>query len=174
MTTSSPTPADPFVSWRDDYLAYNETVRGLVRHTLVARQLALHLPEPPARIAGIDGGDGWQSVPLARQGYAVALLDPSEAMLQTARDRLDGEPAEVRQRVRFLQGFGQDAPELLGEGHFDVVRCHGVRVLTDHLGNQPPGPDIDDILELEWQAGWRNPYRQIARLIHLIARRNET
>jgi hypothetical protein len=49
---------------------------------------------------------------------------------------------------------------------------YGIRIFTDHLGNAPPGPDIDDILELEWQAGSRDPYRRVARLIHVIARRH--
>jgi SAM-dependent methyltransferase len=253
-------PDDPFAARRDGYLAHNETIRGLVRHTLVARQLVRHLPEPPARVADIGGGDGRQSVPLAQRGYEVALLDPSDAMLQRARQRLADEPPDVQRRVRLLQGYGEDAPGLLGERSVDVALCHGVlmyiedprplidalarltqpggiisvltknadalamrsafegryrdaltaldadrdrggmgvtradrlddllamlngcgfdleawygvRVFTDHLGNQPPNSDIDDILELEWQAGCRDPYRRVARLIHVVARRD--
>jgi hypothetical protein len=46
-----------------------------------------------------------------------------------------------------------------------------VRTVTDHLGEIPPPPEIEQILELEWEMGRRDPYRGMARLIHLIARR---
>ena len=96
MATTSPTPADPFASRRDGYLAHNEMIRGLVQHMLVERQLARHLPDPPAQVADIGGGDGRQSVPLARQGYEVVLLDPLDAMLEKARARLASEPSDAQ------------------------------------------------------------------------------
>ncbi|GAA1818331.1 methyltransferase domain-containing protein [Planosporangium flavigriseum] len=49
---------------------------------------------------------------------------------------------------------------------------YGVRVFTDHLGNTPVGADFDQILAAEWAAGARDPYRSVARLFHLIARRS--
>lgn len=53
------------------------------------------------------------------------------------------------------------------------VQCwYGLRVFTDHLGEVPVGPDFDDIVELEWAAGMRDPYRRMARLFHLIAHRD--
>ncbi|GAA4994380.1 methyltransferase domain-containing protein [Yinghuangia aomiensis] len=52
-----------------------------------------------------------------------------------------------------------------------TLAWYGVRTFTDHLGNAPVPPDFDQILELEWRAGARDPYRQISRLWHLIARK---
>ncbi|NJC74092.1 methyltransferase [Planosporangium thailandense] len=49
---------------------------------------------------------------------------------------------------------------------------YGVRVFTDHLGDTPVGADFDQILTAEWAAGTRDPYRGVARLFHLIARRS--
>lgn len=56
----------------------------------------------------------------------------------------------------------------LGAG---LVTWYGVRTFTDHLGNARVPSDFDQILELEWSAGTRDPYRRIGRLWHLIARR---
>ena len=49
---------------------------------------------------------------------------------------------------------------------------YGVRVFTDHLGDTPVGPDLDEALDAEWAAGSRDPYRSVARLFHLIASRD--
>lgn len=54
-----------------------------------------------------------------------------------------------------------------------TVSCawYGIRTFTDHLGDTPPGPDIDEVVEAEWAAGERDPFRHVARLIHYIHRR---
>ncbi|MCX3060301.1 methyltransferase domain-containing protein [Streptomyces beihaiensis] len=51
------------------------------------------------------------------------------------------------------------------------VEWYGVRVFSDHRLSEPPPEEFADLCELEWQAGLRDPYRQFARLFHLVARR---
>lgn len=232
----------------------------MVRYTLVARQLAAHLPQPPARVADVGGGAGQQSLPLARGGYEVTVLDSSPTMLQAGERARASEGEDVRRRVRLVEGEGGRAAEILGRESFDAVLCHGVlmyledsrpmiealaaiarpgglisvlaknasalamrpalegrygdalaalkadrdlgrlgiatrgdmveglsalleeagiritrwygvRVFTDHLGDRPPAANLSSILELEWQAGQREPYRSVARLIHLVGQR---
>lgn len=232
----------------------------VVRRALISRALELHLPSPPARILDIGGGAGQQSIPLARAGYEVTILDSSSDMLAEAERRLAPEDKDTRGRVRLVEGFGERASELLGTGVFDAALCHGVlmyldapdemvrslgavvqpgglvsalvknadalamrpglrgnyrealavlgadlatgglgvvtrgdtvgklsgtfekaslaveqwygvRVFTDHLGNTESGEDVQGILELEWEAGRRDPYRSVARLIHVVGRR---
>ncbi|MEX5635224.1 class I SAM-dependent methyltransferase [Parafrankia sp. FMc2] len=48
---------------------------------------------------------------------------------------------------------------------------YGIRTFTDHLGDLLPGPDVDAVVDAEWAAGARDPYRGIARLIHHVHRR---
>ncbi|CAN5569004.1 methyltransferase domain-containing protein [soil metagenome] len=242
------------------FLELYETLRGVVRLTLMQWQLSEHVKEPPARICDVGGGAGHNSIPLARRGYEVKILEPSEEMLQKARQTLGAEDATVRDRVKLVNGVGEDAPRIFGKEAFDAVLCHGVliylenpdpliealsdiarpgaiisiltknanalamrpalegrydaalacfgsdrelnrlgldtrtdtipelsaklekygieieqwygvRVFTDHLDDRPPGLDLPDILEAEWEAGRRDPYRNVARLIHLVGRK---
>lgn len=237
-----------------------ETLRGTVRRVLVSRQLGEHLEGPPARVCDVGGGAGQQAIPLARLGYEVTILDPSEEMLRGARKLLASEGEDVRERVRLVRGTGEDASRVLEGESFDAVLCHGVlmyledpeplilalaeitrpgaivsvltknadalamrpalegryrdalaafdsdrdtgalgvttrahtveelsglleengvetlcwygvRVFTDHLGDRRPGLDAEDIMEAEWEAGRRDPYRGVARLIHLVGRK---
>jgi S-adenosylmethionine-dependent methyltransferase len=112
--------ADPFVKG-----AY-ATVKGRVRTYVLHQHLMDHLPPPPAAVLDVGGGAGHQSLPLARLGYEVVLLDSSEAMLSTAEERLAAEPKDVRGRVRLVLGRGEDAPSITGGRAFDAVLCHGV------------------------------------------------
>ena len=252
---------DPYSQLAERFLAHYATLRGVVRRTLVDRQLAEHLAEPPARIADVGGGAGHQSIPLVRRGYEVTILDPSEEMLSKAQQSLALEEAVVRGRARLVLGAGEEAPHVLGDERFDAVLCHGVlpyvedpgplirglasiarpggvvsvlaknadalamrpalegryrdalnllgsdrdrgglgvvtrgdrvsnlsglmaeagieivrwygvRVFTDHLGNDlPDSALLQDVVELEWEAGRRDPYRAVARLIHLVGRK---
>ena len=112
--------ADQFV---DDAYA---SVKGYVRTYVMHQQLLEHLPEPPATVLDVGGGAGHQSFPLAQAGYDVTLLDPSRAMLDKARQRLERLPAESRRRVTLLQGDGENAVEAVDDRRFAAVLCHGV------------------------------------------------
>ncbi len=112
--------ADPFVEG-----AY-ASVKGQVRTYVLHSQLLRHLPEPPASVLDVGGGAAHQSLPLARLGYDVTVLDPSPAMLGKAEQRLSAEPEEVRHRVRLLEATGEHAKEATGRQRFTAVLCHGV------------------------------------------------
>src|SRR5579863_1474020 len=116
------------------------TVKGQVRTYVMHRQLLEHFPPPPATVLDVGGGAGHQSFPLARAGYDVTLLDPSQAMLDKARERLDALPAEDRGRVTLLHANGEDADAAVHGRRFDAVLCHGVLGYLEH-----PEPMIDQL-----------------------------
>ncbi|MDX6367030.1 MAG: hypothetical protein QOK30_2106 [Nocardioidaceae bacterium] len=102
------------------------TVKGQVRTFVLHRQLLAHLPAPPATVLDVGGGAAHQSLPLARLGYQVTVLDSSAAMLARAEQRVADEPPAVRRRVRLVEGPGEDASGAMSGERFAAVLCHGV------------------------------------------------
>lgn len=249
--------SDPYRDLAEPFVGHYDTLRGTVRHSLVSRQLREHLASPPGAVLDVGGGTAHQSLPLARSGYAVTILDPSQETLGRAARQLQQESPEVRERVDLVEARGEDAPEVLAGRSFQTVLCHGVvmylenpdallrslaallatdgvvsvlaknasalalrpalqgrwrdalevfdtdrdvgnlgvvtrgdepqrvadvfaragveeaawygvRVLTDYPTRERPGSDLDDVLEAEWEAGRRDPYRRVARLFHWV------
>ncbi|MBO0829358.1 MAG: methyltransferase domain-containing protein [Streptosporangiales bacterium] len=116
------------------------SVKGYVRTYVLHRQLLEQLPAPPASVLDVGGGAGHQSFPLAQAGYDVTVLDPSPAMLDKARQRLDRLPADARQRVTLVQGDGEDAADAVDGRRFGAVLCHGVLGYLDD-----PEPLVDQL-----------------------------
>jgi S-adenosylmethionine-dependent methyltransferase len=50
-----------------------------------------------------------------------------------------------------------------------TVAWYGVRLFTDHWGQEHPGSDFSDLLAAEEEAGRRDPFRSVAALTHTIA-----
>jgi SAM-dependent methyltransferase len=102
------------------------SVKGHVRTYVLHQQLLEHLPPPPASVLDVGGGAGHQSFPLAQAGYDVTVLDPSPAMLDKARQRLQRLPDDVRRRVTLLRADGEQSGEAVHGRQFAAVLCHGV------------------------------------------------
>jgi S-adenosylmethionine-dependent methyltransferase len=108
---------------------------------------------------------------LAKQGAALALRPGlqgrwTDALAVLDADRDAGNLGAVT-RADTLDGL-----ELaLERGGAELTAWYGVRLLTDHLGPVPPGPDLPDILEAEWQVSLRDPYRSVSRMLHVVGRR---
>jgi S-adenosylmethionine-dependent methyltransferase len=116
------------------------TVKGKVRTFVLHQQLVAHLPEPPATVLDVGGGAGHQSFPLAHAGYDVTLLDPSDTMLDKARQRLQQLPEETQRRVALVQADGEVADEAVKGQRFAAVLCHGVLGYLDQ-----PEPMVDQL-----------------------------
>lgn len=120
-------PDDAWATLADAFVdAAYATVKGRVRTYVLHQQLLRHLPAAPAAVLDVGGGAAHQSLPLARLGHEVTVLDPSPAMLARAQQRIGAEPESVRRRVRLVEGPGERADVLTGGRRFDVVLCHGV------------------------------------------------
>lgn len=118
---------------------------------------------------------------IAKPGGVISLITKNAAAL-AMRPGLEGRFGDA------LRAFNADADiggmgvptrahtldqlaEWFGRAECQIETWYGIRVLTDHLGSQSPGDDMADVLASEWEAGRRDPYRQVARLIHVIARK---
>ncbi len=119
------------------------TLRGRVRTYLIDRHLREHLPPPPLRLVDVGGGAGHQTLPLARRGYEVTIVDPSTAMLERAETRLANESPGVRQRVELVEASAEEATRIVGRGVFSGVLCHGVIMYVEE-----EGPFVEALSEL--------------------------
>jgi SAM-dependent methyltransferase len=110
-------------SWR----AGVGTLRQVVRQELVTRQLAAHLTDGrPMRVVDVGCGQGTQVLALARAGHRVTGVDSSSTLLGDLETALTAETAEVRGRVRLVQGEAERLADLVAAQAFDAVLCHGV------------------------------------------------
>jgi len=149
--------AGPFVD------GHYGSLRGRVRTHVVDQHLRWHLAPPPARIVDVGGGAGHQSIPLARDGYEVTIVDPSDAMLERAAQRLASEAPDVAGRVRLVRSDAEEAPERLGAGSFAGVLCHGVIMYVEE-----PRPFVAALAALAETGGIVS---LVAKSVHNLATR---
>ncbi|WHM39042.1 methyltransferase domain-containing protein [Streptomyces sp. BPTC-684] len=78
------------------------------------------------RVLDVGTGQGTQALRLARAGHTVTGLESDPEMLKVAREALSTEPEGIRERVRLIEGDGNETGVHFLPGSFDVVLCHGV------------------------------------------------
>lgn len=115
---------------------------------MIHEHLRRHLAPPPLNLVDVGGGAGNQSLPLARLGYEITIVDPSPSMLERARQRVSREDPVVARRVRLIEASGENAPEELDGSVFGGVLCHGVLMYLDD-----PEPLVDALCRLAAPAG---------------------
>jgi 2-polyprenyl-3-methyl-5-hydroxy-6-metoxy-1,4-benzoquinol methylase len=113
------------------FVDHYDSLYGQVRTHVLHAHLVAHLPDRPCDVVDVGGGAGNQSIPLARLGHRVTIVDPSKPMLAAAAEIVGRAPPEVANRVRLVEADGEAAPELLGARGFDAVLCHGVLMYLD-------------------------------------------
>ena len=73
---------------------------------------------PPKRVLEIGCGTGRVSLGLASRGHCVLGIDISARMVEIAKDRVQGVPREVRERIRFARC---EVADLVGMDEFECV-----------------------------------------------------
>jgi ubiquinone/menaquinone biosynthesis C-methylase UbiE len=100
-----------------------------VRDVLEAVVSALVAETGRAQLDVVDagGGTGGFAVPLASQGHAVTVVDPSPDSLAAAQRRA----AEAGVPLRAVQGDVADLASVAGDKNVDLVLCHSVLEYVD-------------------------------------------
>jgi len=107
---------------------------------MISRQLAKHLPEPPARVLDVGAGQGTQSIRLARLGHRVLAVEPDPEMRATFRAALSAERAEVADRVTLRAGSVMELAETAFGEIYDTVLLLGVLMYLP--ASQPVIPQL--------------------------------
>jgi SAM-dependent methyltransferase len=123
-------------------------------------------------LVGLARPGGLISV-LAKNGAALAMRPALEGRWADALATVHGGVDEGGRNVASRADTVENVTGILSAAGAEVRAWYGLRIFSDHLGDAPVGPDFDTLCDLEWQAGCRDPYRQVARLFHLIAWRRD-
>jgi SAM-dependent methyltransferase len=133
----------------------------------------MYLDEPAAMLAELARATrpgGIISV-LAKNGHALAMRPGLEQRWADVAPMLEKSEETGNLGVRSRGDTVEDLSRILARAGAPVMSWYGVRIFTDHLRDAPVPPDFDQVIEAEWLAGMRDPYREVARLIHLAAKR---
>jgi S-adenosylmethionine-dependent methyltransferase len=103
-----------------EWLRYNESPGGQLRHIVILHHLRAHAPPPPLDVLDVGGGTGEIALDLAREGHAVTLLDISPAMIEQAQSHCAG------LNVKFVCATADQIPALFDCESFDLVLCHSL------------------------------------------------
>jgi ubiquinone/menaquinone biosynthesis C-methylase UbiE len=107
---------------------------------------------------------------LTKNASALAARPALEGRYRDALSMMEADRDRGRLGVMTRGDTVKGLSEAFVEAGLTVEQWYGVRVFTDHLGDSVPGEDLPEILELEWEAGKRDPYRSVGRLIHVVGR----
>jgi SAM-dependent methyltransferase len=142
-------PADEWAPLADRFVdGHYGSLRGRVRTHVIHQHLRAHLAPPPLSVVDVGGGAGNQSIPLARDGYDVTIVDSSPAMLERAQRLIASEESDVARRITLIEAAGEEASVKLQGQRFGGVLCHGVLMYLDD-----PEPMVAALCELAGPAG---------------------
>jgi phosphoribosylformimino-5-aminoimidazole carboxamide ribotide isomerase len=116
-------------NWKDDQKQpWNRFGYELIEHNLKK-----HIPvdSPPLRVLDAGGGNGLDSIRLARMNHKVELVDLSRQMLDDARASaaLAGVGERLQTHAIDILGIG----ERFAADSFDIVLCHNVIQFVDDV-----------------------------------------
>jgi 2-polyprenyl-3-methyl-5-hydroxy-6-metoxy-1,4-benzoquinol methylase len=118
------TPSSIFDQSIDRWVAENDLPWMQLKTEIGLSNLKKHLPQKPLRILDAGGGSGADSIPLAREGHCVDLLDYSPEMLKVAKENIERE--KLQEKIRYHAGDVSQLERTFPQPQFDVVLCHNV------------------------------------------------
>ena len=137
----------------------------------------MYFPDPGpmlAAAAAVTAPGGLVSL-LVRNGDALAMRPGLRGDWAAADEAFGGPWYLNRIGVRARADRLGDLTAALAAHGLEVQAWYGVRVFTDLAGDDAPGPDAGELrllLACEERAGSTDPYRAVAALLHVLARRS--
>lgn len=130
------------------------------------------IPDAVRRLARLTRPAGALSI-VTKHSAALALRpalqgDYGGALAALGETRTEGWLGMATQGVAV-----PELTELLATNACTVTDWFGVGVLTDHRVEEPVPPEVDVVVAAEVEAGRRDPYRQVSRLVHVVATRDD-
>jgi SAM-dependent methyltransferase len=136
----------------------------------------MYFDDPTPLLTGVAAAvasGGFASL-LVRNGDALAMRPGLLGHWPTAQRAFDDMSYGNRIGVTARADRLADLTGLLAERELSVDAWYGVRVFTDTVASDVPAPGEEELrvlLDCEERAGSTDPYRGVAALVHVIARR---
>ncbi len=127
--------ADPSIfdsnlaAWKRD----EGTPWGRLRRSIALRNLTRHLPPPGVDILDVGGGNARDSIPLAKMGHRITVVDWSARMLADARETARQEEIP-RDSLTLKEADLGAIPDLFDAESHDVVLLHNVLSYVEDAG----------------------------------------
>jgi S-adenosylmethionine-dependent methyltransferase len=118
------TPASAFDNSMEQWIQDNKLPWMKLKTDLGLHNLRKHLSGRSLRILDAGGGSGYDSIPLAREGHQIDLVDYSAEMLKAAQNIAEREG--LLDHVRFHQADAMDVDRVFPQPVFDAIVCHNV------------------------------------------------
>jgi S-adenosylmethionine-dependent methyltransferase len=128
-------------------------------------------PEPVVRMLATLVRPGGLVSLIAKNGDALAMRAALEHRYDDALALFDASADLGRVGIVTRGDSLASLTSTFERNRLSVVAWYGIRVFTDHLGDEPIGEDSELAVEAEWRAGQTDPYRRLARLLHLVGQR---
>ena len=95
-----------------------------LKYKIGQANLAKHLGTEPMRILDAGGGNGLDSIPFAKSGHEVHIVDSSSEMLVVAEK--EDQKGNFQQHLSTHLADIKDIAGLFPENTFDLILCHNV------------------------------------------------
>ncbi len=147
--------------WQDEQAAPWGQLLYSTSHLNIQR----HLDGRALQVLDVGGGNGMDTIWLARQGHAVTLVDSSEKLLALARKA--AAECGVVERITIVHADASAIGELMRGQQFDLILCHlmlefayePLALLKDICGLLAPGGLFSLIDTNRYSLAFRIPYR---------------
>ncbi len=102
-----------------------------LKYKLSQANLAKHLGQDQMRILDAGGGNGLASIPFAKQGHTVDIVDYSQAMLADVQNRMLQE--NIGEHITIHLADVENILDLFPDSQFDLILCHNVLQYIDNV-----------------------------------------
>jgi hypothetical protein len=151
-----------------------ETLGGAEFDAVLCHGVLMYVDQPSTLVSALAALARPRAIVsiLTKNAGALAMRPALEGRYREALAAFDAQHDVGRLGVSTTAHTVAELSNFLRDVGMEIACWYGVRLFTDHLGDRPPDPaSLADVIQAEWEAGRHDPYRALARLLHVVGSR---